>query len=121
MLAVDAAHERVREVGWVLDYVADLEADFCALYRVDDMLALPGPRFLRLAQRTPAYAGVMAARAEGIRRAEEDQPTPARPAREVPAPRDGPHGPRVVPSTRAALAADPVFGDLIEMGGARRG
>ena len=118
MLAVDAARDRVREVGWVLDHVADLEADFLAFYGVDDMLALPGPRFLRLAMRTVAYQGVMAARAEAIRRADaEPTPTP----RAAAAPVSDPNGPRVVPGDRAALAADPVFGDLMEIGGARRG
>lgn len=118
MLAVDAAYARVREVGWVLDHVADLEADFLAFYGVDDMLGLPGPRFLRLAFRVPAYAGVMAARAETIRRAEtEPAPVTPRAAARV----ADPNGPRVVPGDRTALAADPVFGDLMEIGGARRG
>lgn len=70
MLAVAAAEPRLTEIGWILDYLPDLEADFRAFYRVDDMLALPGPEFCRLASRTVAYAGVMQARAQALQSAD---------------------------------------------------
>lgn len=47
---------------WVLDHMDDLESDFSVFHRVEDITALDGPRFFRLAHRIFAYAGVMAAR-----------------------------------------------------------
>ena len=47
---------------WVVDHLDDLDADFRAFYRIDDMEQLDSVRFLRLAYRTYAYGGVMAAR-----------------------------------------------------------
>lgn len=53
------------QVGWVIDYLPDLDADFLRFYGIDiGADALDGPRFLNLAQRVSAYGGVMAARAE---------------------------------------------------------
>ena len=71
--------ERVEEVGWVVDYLPDLEADFLAHYGVRDMLALTGPQWLRLAARTVAYAGVMQARAQSLLDAEDAAAPPAGP------------------------------------------
>ena len=118
---------RCDEVGWVLAYLDDLESDFSALHRVDDMYSMPAPRFFRLACRMTAYAGVMQVRADALLRASEmtaaapaEHPPPAPRAAPVVA-REDPNGPRVVPGDRSALAADPVFSSLIEIGGARRG
>lgn len=47
---------------WVVDYLDDLESDFSVFHRVDDLHALDGPRFFRLALRIFAYDGVLAAR-----------------------------------------------------------
>ncbi len=47
---------------WVLDHLADLESDFSAFHRVEDITQLDGPRFFRMAYRLSAYQGVMAAR-----------------------------------------------------------
>lgn len=47
---------------WVLDHLDDLESDLSRFHRVDDLHALDGPRFFRLAARVFAYGGVMAAR-----------------------------------------------------------
>lgn len=41
----------------------DLESDFSAIHRIDDIYALDGPKFFRLAHRISAYQGVIAARA----------------------------------------------------------
>jgi len=123
MLAVREASVRVGEVAWVLDYLDDLESDFSVLHRVDDIYSMPGARFLRLARRITAYAGVMQVRADAAARADRDVEPPAprvQPAAQ-PVTRQDPNGPRVVPGDRAALAADPVFGALVEVGGARRG
>lgn len=58
----------------MLDHQRDLWADFRAFYHLApaDALALPGPEYLALAYRTPAYQGVMAARLEHERRRHED-------------------------------------------------
>lgn len=53
---------------WVVDYLDDLESDFSVFHRVDDIHALDGPRFFRLALRIFAYDGVLTGRL----RAEQD-------------------------------------------------
>jgi hypothetical protein len=63
---------RVLGVMWVLDHLDDLESDFSVFHRVDDMYAMPAPRFFRLAERIAAYEGVMTARI----RAEQAQEQP---------------------------------------------
>jgi hypothetical protein len=57
----------------VLDHQRDLWADFRAFYGLSpaQALALPGPEYMALAWRAPAYAGVMAAR---LASQEEDRP-----------------------------------------------
>jgi hypothetical protein len=118
VLAVDAAHARMRETGWVSDHIADLEADFLAHFGIEDMLDVPGPRFLRLAMRTVAFRGVMRARAQALVDAEqqEHEPTPqAHAPAPVPAPAPGRSDVREVPGTAAALSVDPVFSSLIEV------
>ncbi|KPM55731.1 hypothetical protein ACG83_10660 [Frankia sp. R43] len=51
---------------WVLDHLADIESDLSAIHRIEDMYALSGPRFFRLAWRLAAYRGVMRMRAEEL-------------------------------------------------------
>lgn len=87
----------------MLDHLADLEADFRAIYRIDDMRSLSGPRFFRLAWRVAAYSGVMAARVNA--QADDD---------EQPARRGASTGQveRVEP-TRTAIEADPILSSLI--------
>lgn len=58
---------------WVLGYLNDLESDFSAFHRVDDIYEMDGPRFFRLAVRLPAYDGVMRARLANER--EDEEPT----------------------------------------------
>ncbi|MGI8333480.1 hypothetical protein ACRYCC_26305 [Actinomadura scrupuli] len=53
---------RAAQVAWVLDYLGDLESDMSAIHRIDDMYAMPGPRFFRLAARIGAYDGAVANR-----------------------------------------------------------
>lgn len=70
-------------------------------YRIDDIAALTGPRFLALAVRVFAYSGVMAARAAN----QQESGTPQ-------------HGTEVrhVESTKAAVTADPVLSGLVSWG-----
>ena len=44
---------------WTVDHEADIASDLSAFHRVDDPLALDGPRYFALAQRVGAYRGVM--------------------------------------------------------------
>lgn len=53
----------------MLDYLDDLESDFSAIHRVDDIYSLDGPRFFKFAYRMAAYKGVLQAR---IRAEQED-------------------------------------------------
>lgn len=87
---------------WVLDHLDDLDADFLAIYRVDDIESLSGPRFLALAARTAAYQGVMAARIAAQQQAGSEQ------GGEV----------RQVDADQASIAADPALGSLVSWGGA---
>lgn len=97
--------ERLREVVWLLDYVDDLESDFSAIHRVDDIYAMDAPRFFRLAVRLTAYEGVMAAR-----RMAEDQ------KQNGGAVNTGQT--REVQATRTALQHDPALAGLVSVGGA---
>lgn len=47
------------QVLWVLDHLSDLESDFSAIHRIDDMYGLPSRKFFAFAYRMPAYAGCM--------------------------------------------------------------
>lgn len=56
-----------------LDYEADIDADFLAIYGIDLLeQEVTGPRYFALAHRLTAYTGVMAARVEAER---DEQPT----------------------------------------------
>lgn len=95
----------------MLDHIDDLDSDFSAIHRIDDMWALDGPRFFKLAVRLPAYDGVMRVRVA----AEAEQKRPAEPSR--PAAGTG----RAVYDTPdtitpASVALDPVLGSLISFG-----
>jgi hypothetical protein len=92
---------------WVLDHLADLEADFMVFYRVDEIEQLTGPRFLSLALRVFAYQGVMAARM--MSQQETSTETGGRGNRD----RDEV---KQVESTREAITADPVLSGLVSWG-----
>lgn len=72
-LGLDESRERIEEIGWVTEHVADLDADFLAIYGIDDMLSLPAARWLRLAYRVSAYEGVMAARLRTLQEEKVDE------------------------------------------------
>lgn len=63
----------MEELVWILDHLADLDADFLAIYGIDlDEREISAPRYFALAHRLTAYQGVMAARVEE-ERDEQDQ------------------------------------------------
>jgi hypothetical protein len=78
------------QIGWVLDYLADLESDFSRFHRIDDMYAMSGPRFMRFAWRIAAYDGMVSRRIE----AQNHQPE-APVQRETAAPRRAPAPDRI--------------------------
>lgn len=57
---------------WTTDYEADIASDLSAFHRIDDPMAIDGPRYFSLAIRLAAYAGVLAARMEKLRQDERD-------------------------------------------------
>lgn len=63
---------RALHIGWVINYLEDLEADFRVFYRVDDFDEIDGPKFFRLAMRVGAYQGAIAARMAEEREEEEE-------------------------------------------------
>lgn len=87
---MDVAGERVSQVAWVLDHLDDLDADFLAIYGIDlEDTELSARRYFALAQRLPAYQGVMAARIEAEQEATQpDSNTPTRTS-STPAPARG--------------------------------
>jgi hypothetical protein len=91
----------------VLDHLDDLASDFSAIHRVDDMLALDGPTFMRLAYRIGCYQGVLqvAVRAEGAQGAAQPQPQSQQPL--YGAPSRTMHG-----GSRAELQAVPEFSGI---------
>jgi hypothetical protein len=91
-------------VFWVLEHLADLEADFRAFYRMDpeDILSMSGPRFFALAHRVGAYDGVMAARLA------EAAPQGTSGGRSSGAQNT------TVESTQTAIRADPALSGLID-------
>lgn len=59
-------------MGWVLDHLEDLDADFLRYYRTD-WASLDGSRFFSLAERVVTYGGVMYHRAMA---AAQEEPEP---------------------------------------------
>jgi len=86
----------------VIHHLADLEADFRAIYHLTpaDVARMPGPQFFALAYRVAAYDGVIAGRMAAA--SEESTPSTK-------------HGGRVE-STPMVLQTDPALADLIDYG-----
>jgi hypothetical protein len=89
---------------WVLDHLEDLDADFLALYRIDDFGEMFAPRFFSLALRTVAFSGVMAARVA----AEKDDASPSS--------NYGGGEVREVAADQKAFETDPALSGLVSWG-----
>lgn len=76
-------------------------------HRIDDITALDGPTFFRLAWRLPAYEGAMRLR---VQEAHDAEPSSAR------APSDSPGGTAWNPGTKATLMADPALAGVFSFG-----
>lgn len=97
--------DRTGELMWVVDHLDDLESDFSAIHHVPDMLALPGPKFFRLASRMVAYRGVMRARVQAEQDDQGGSSAPARPRSDV----------EHVPATRQDIESHPLLSGFIDI------
>jgi hypothetical protein len=90
----------------VIDHLDDLESDFSAIHRVDDIYDLDGPQFFKKAWRMSAYQGVMRMRLEA--EAEQNSPTRQPPsAAQAPAQvASGRAGPGIPPMPAGATVVD---------------
>jgi hypothetical protein len=99
---------RAVQMMWILDHLADLDADFRVFYRMSWKQAVAdttGPELMALAWRVSVYQGVMAARHAAWQAEQEATVRRSTGGREV-------H--QVVESTPTALAAN--MGDLFDIG-----
>ena len=95
---------------WVLERLDDIESDMSVFHRVDDIGALDGPKFFRLAWRLPAYQGVIRARLLAEREDRRETPSSDRPAASPTGARDW------NPGTKTTLMADPALKSLFSFG-----
>lgn len=59
-------------------HLEDLESDFSRFHRVDNIWAIDGPRFMRMAMRLEAYGGVMTMRRQMVIEENWADTTPSR-------------------------------------------
>jgi hypothetical protein len=106
------------EVAWVVDFLPDLESDFSVFHRVDDMRALDGPRFFRLATRLPFYEGAMRMRVMALARDDDTTPAPSTSGSGAPASHTVGRMRYDTPDTitPASVVADPLLSSLISFG-----
>ena len=69
----------MEQVAWTRFHLRDLESDMSVFHRVDDVYAMPAPRFFAFAYRIAAYDGMLARRIE----AENEQPSARRVNKEL--------------------------------------
>jgi len=100
-------------VLWVLDALDDVESDLSRFHRIDDMHAMPGPKFFRYINRLIFYDGAVAAMVR--LRAQAEQSAPADVPATAPAQMSDPSGARVVPAVPAALKMSDL-GSLLSFG-----
>lgn len=103
--------ERVGQLGWMLDYLDDIASDMSVFHRIDDVTALDGPRFFRLAWRLSAYTGVMQARVVAASEADRDRPAASGADLYV-----GAHREEINPGTKASLMAEGAFQGIFSFG-----
>jgi hypothetical protein len=97
----------VTEVGWVPGYLADLESDFSAIHHIiidfdgREYGGISSRRFFLMAERLPAYQGVMQARLMAEHQRQEEQRKGGRGATSAPTidAGAGPDGVKVIPLT----------------------
>lgn len=106
--------QRAGQITWVLDHEADVASDMSAFHRVDDHLAMPGPRFFSLAHRLPAYRGVLRLRAEQV--ISEDAAATAAVTGGATPSAGAPAGGRVQVDATAETLAGTGLSDLFEVG-----
>lgn len=96
----------------MLDYLDDIASDMSAFHRIDDVSALDGPTFFKLAWRLPAYTGVMQARAL----AESESSSLSQPAAQQPFTYGATARQDINPGTKTTLMAEPAFAGVFSFG-----
>lgn len=96
-------------MGWVLGCLDDIVSDMSVFHRVDDITALDGPTFFRLAWRLPVYQGAMRARVEDAHDSDPATRQAAAAAGSV-----ARAGTEWNPGLRSTLMADPVLKGIFE-------
>lgn len=91
-------------------YFEEVESDMSAFHRIDDVYAMPAPRFINLAVRLFAYKGIIRALYEAEQHREQQEQLPASVRSRTPSRA----GNRNVPSDAATLATDPAFAGQFE-------
>lgn len=78
LLCTEDFEDRLAEIGWVVEHLDDLQADFLAIWGIDLDVDEPpyAARFFAMCRRTFSYDGVMAARLAELERREPSQPAP---------------------------------------------
>lgn len=98
---------------WVLDALDDVESDLSRFHRIDDMHAMPGPKFFRYINRLIFYDGAVAAMVR--MKAQGDVPAVSAVPVAAPAQMSVPSGAQVVPAVPAALRMSDL-GSLLSFG-----
>lgn len=96
----------------MLDHLDDIASDMSVFHRIDDVLAMDGPAFFKLAWRLPAYTGVMQARAIE----ESESSAPAQPAAQRPFTYGATARQDINPGTKTTLMAEPAFAGVFSFG-----
>lgn len=118
------AEDRLIEVRWLLEHLDDVRSDLSVYHGidVDDVESMPARRFFLLAERLPAYGGVVAV---AVRRAVADQSGSDQPGTDQAADAGPPAvapgataGAKVLigPEQAAQLLAQPLYGDIPGLG-----
>lgn len=100
---------------WARQNLEDIESDLSVFHRVVDADLLPADRFISLAQRLPAYKGVLRMRLEMESYAAEKQRDAATPRSHASGGSMERTGIREVKATSAQLATDPGLGGMFEV------
>lgn len=96
----------------MLDHLDDIASDMSVFHRIDDVMALDGPAFFKLAWRLPAYTGVMQARAL----AETETGTVQQQSTQQPFTYGAPARQGINPGTKTALLTEPAFAGIFSFG-----
>ena len=83
LIGVPAATERLAQIMWLLAHLDDVRSDMSVYHRidVDDVESMPASKFFMLAERLPAYGGVLAVSVRHAVAEQSPAPSPTRSAK----------------------------------------